>query len=144
MSKKSYRVVATGLEFPEGPIAMSDGSIVLVEIKRGTLTRVLPNGTQEIVADLGGGPNGIAIGPGGKCFVCNNGGFLAIKRDLELCHKPGDAALVAALHGDDIRAGGEQLGDVGAVIVVPVVSGERGFAVHEQGEAVITGSLEFG
>ena len=75
MSKNSYRVVTTGLEFPEGPIAMNDGSIVLVEIKRGTLTRVLPSGTQEIVAELGGGPNGIAIGPGGKCFVCNNGGF---------------------------------------------------------------------
>ena len=62
MTKKSYRVVTTGLEFPEGPIAMSDGSIILVEIKRGTLTRVLPSGAQEIVAELGGGPNGIAIG----------------------------------------------------------------------------------
>ena len=75
MSKDSYRVVTTGLEFPEGPIAMNDGSILLVEIKRGTLTRVLPSGSKEIVAELGGGPNGAAIGPGGKCFVCNNGGF---------------------------------------------------------------------
>ena len=65
MSKNSYRVVAKGLEFPEGPIAMKDGSILLVEIKRGTLTRVLPSGSKEIVAELGGGPNGIAIGPGG-------------------------------------------------------------------------------
>ena len=75
MTKVSYRVVTTGLEFPEGPIAMNDGSIVLVEIKRGTVTRVQPNGVQEVIADLGGGPNGIAIGPGGKCYVCNNGGF---------------------------------------------------------------------
>jgi len=75
MTKKNYRVVTAGLEFPEGPIAMSDGSIILVEIKRGTLTRVLPSGAQEVVAELGGGPNGIAIGPGGKCYVCNNGGF---------------------------------------------------------------------
>jgi gluconolactonase len=54
---------------------MSDGSIVLVEIKRGTLTRVLPDGSKKIVAETGGGPNGAAIGPDGKVYICNNGGF---------------------------------------------------------------------
>ena len=34
--------VATGLCFPEGPVAMKDGSAVLVEIERQTVTRVLP------------------------------------------------------------------------------------------------------
>ncbi len=67
--------VTNGLQFPEGPIAMDDGSVVLVEIKRQTLTRVLPDGTQQVIAELGGGPNGAAIGPDGKCYVCNNGGF---------------------------------------------------------------------
>ena len=67
--------VTSGLQFPEGPIAMDDGSVVLVEIKRQTLTRVLPDGTQQVIAELGGGPNGAAIGPDGKCYVCNNGGF---------------------------------------------------------------------
>ena len=28
----TFRTLATGLRFPEGPIAMPDGSIVLVEI----------------------------------------------------------------------------------------------------------------
>ncbi len=69
------REVTTGLQFPEGPIAMPDGSVIVVEIRRGTLTRVLPDGTQKIVADTGGGPNGAAIGPDGACYVCNNGGF---------------------------------------------------------------------
>ena len=69
------REITTGLLFPEGPIAMPDGSVVLVEIARRTLTRVLPDGKQEIVATPGGGPNGAAIGPDGKCYVCNNGGF---------------------------------------------------------------------
>jgi gluconolactonase len=69
------REITSGLEFPEGPIAMPDGSIVLVEIKRGTLTRVQPDGTKNVVADTGGGPNGAAIGPDGKVYVCNNGGF---------------------------------------------------------------------
>jgi len=67
-------VIAEGLRFPEGPIAMPDGSILLVEIARGTLTRLV-DGEQEVVAELGGGPNGAAIGPNGYCYVCNNGGF---------------------------------------------------------------------
>jgi gluconolactonase len=69
------REVATGLLFPEGPVAMPDGSVLVVEIARGCLTRVLPDGRKEIVARPGGGPNGLAIGPDGKGYVCNNGGF---------------------------------------------------------------------
>jgi gluconolactonase len=70
------RELATGLEFPEGPIAMPDGSTLLVEIHRGTLSRVTTDGKVEVVADLGGGPNGAAIGPDGACYVVNNGGFV--------------------------------------------------------------------
>ncbi len=68
-------IVAEGLQFPEGPIAMADGSVILVEIKRQTLTRVHPNGKTEVIAELGGGPNGAAIGPDGAVYVTNNGGF---------------------------------------------------------------------
>lgn len=64
-----------GLEFPEGPVALGDGSVLVVEIQRGTLTRVAEDGTQSIVAELGGGPNGAALGPDGHCYICNNGGF---------------------------------------------------------------------
>jgi gluconolactonase len=70
-----FRTITDGLRFPEGPIAMPDGSVVLVEIERGTLTRVLPDGTKEVIAETGGGPNGAAIGPDGACYICNNGGF---------------------------------------------------------------------
>ena len=69
------RTIATGLRFPEGPIAMPDGSIVLVEIERGTLSRVTPDGRTEVIAKLGGGPNGAAIGPDGAAYICNNGGL---------------------------------------------------------------------
>jgi gluconolactonase len=54
---------------------MADGSVVLVEIARGTLSRVTPDGRIHVIADLGGGPNGAAIGPDGAVYVCNNGGF---------------------------------------------------------------------
>ena len=67
--------ITTGLGFPEGPIAMPDGSVIVVEIREGRLTRVLPDGSKKLVADTGGGPNGAAIGPDGACYVCNNGGF---------------------------------------------------------------------
>ena len=54
---------------------MADGSVLVVEIKGGRLTRVRPDGELQTVAELGGGPNGAAIGPDGHCYVCNNGGF---------------------------------------------------------------------
>ncbi|WP_417595376.1 SMP-30/gluconolactonase/LRE family protein [Parasphingorhabdus sp.] len=68
-------IVTEGLRFPEGPIAMPDGSVILVEIEAQQLTRVLPDGTKKLVAKTGGGPNGAAMGPDGKIYVCNNGGF---------------------------------------------------------------------
>ena len=68
-------VVTEGLQFPEGPIAMADGTVLVVEIRRQTLTRVYPDGRQEVVAECGGGPNGAAIGPDGAAYICNNGGF---------------------------------------------------------------------
>lgn len=70
-----FTEITSGLRFPEGPIAMGDGSVILVEIARGTLSRVSPDGTIDVVAECGGGPNGAAIGPDGKVYVCNNGGF---------------------------------------------------------------------
>ena len=67
--------IATGLRFPEGPVAMPDGSVILVEIARGTLSRVTPDGKVQVIAEPGGGPNGAALGPDGKMYICNNGGF---------------------------------------------------------------------
>eukprot|EP00746_Dinoflagellata_sp_MGD_P025460 gnl/MRDRNA2_/MRDRNA2_159862_c0_seq1.p1 gnl/MRDRNA2_/MRDRNA2_159862_c0~~gnl/MRDRNA2_/MRDRNA2_159862_c0_seq1.p1 ORF type:complete len:339 (+),score=50.12 gnl/MRDRNA2_/MRDRNA2_159862_c0_seq1:113-1129(+) len=68
--------VTAGLEFPEGgPIYLNDGSLLLVEIKRGTLTRVLADGSKFVVAHLGGGPNSSAAGPDGSVLVTQNGGF---------------------------------------------------------------------
>ena len=71
----NLREVTTDLAFPEGPVAMPDGSVIVVEIRKGCLTRVWPDGGKEVVATPGGGPNGAAIGPDGRCYVCNNGGF---------------------------------------------------------------------
>ncbi|WP_035756648.1 SMP-30/gluconolactonase/LRE family protein [Granulicoccus phenolivorans] len=69
------RVVRSGLEFPEGPIVMPDGSVVLVEMRGERLTRIQPDGRAETIAQLPGGPNGAALGPDGMIYVCNNGGM---------------------------------------------------------------------
>ncbi|MCC6437689.1 MAG: SMP-30/gluconolactonase/LRE family protein [Acidimicrobiales bacterium] len=74
-------VVAEGLRFPEGPIAMPDGTVLLVEIARRTLSRVHPDGRVEVVAETGGGPNGAAFGPDGRVWICNNGGFAWTQRN---------------------------------------------------------------
>ena len=69
------RVVATGLGFPEGPVAMPDGDVLAVEVRNGRFVRISTDGTIAVVAEPGGGPNGAAIGPDGAAYVVNNGGF---------------------------------------------------------------------
>ncbi|HEX2813948.1 MAG TPA: SMP-30/gluconolactonase/LRE family protein [Sphingopyxis sp.] len=67
-------IVAEGLAFPEGPVVMADGSVIVVELAGGRITRCW-NGRTETVSQIGGGPNGAAIGPDGALYVCNNGGL---------------------------------------------------------------------
>jgi gluconolactonase len=53
---------------------MPDGSFLVVEVAGGTLTRVSADGNLTVIADLGGGPNGAAMGPDGAVYITNNGG----------------------------------------------------------------------
>ena len=71
----TIEVVAEGLMFTEGPVVLPNGDVLVVEVMGGRLTRISPDGRKTVVADTGGGPNGAAIGPGGLCFICNNGGM---------------------------------------------------------------------
>lgn len=66
--------VASGLRFPEGPVAMPDGSVLVCEMFGECVTRVRPDGSTERVASVPGGPNGAAVGPDGALYLCNNGG----------------------------------------------------------------------
>ena len=72
---QDHRIAARGLLFPEGPVVLADGSIALCEIARGTVSRVSPTGEVSVLANTGGGPNGMALGPDGALYVCNNGGM---------------------------------------------------------------------
>jgi len=72
----SLTTLAEGLRFPEGPVALRDGSIALVEIEAQIISRIAPDGTRSVIARTGGGPNGLAAGPDGTLILCNNGGFI--------------------------------------------------------------------
>lgn len=64
------RVVTTELAFPEGPLELPDGDILVTEIRAGRLTRVNPTtGQKSVFAVTGGGPNGAAIGPEGRSML---------------------------------------------------------------------------
>lgn len=78
------RLVAEGLKFPEGPVPLADGSVLFVELARGTLSRAWGEGKVEVVADLGGSPNGAALGPDGRVYVCNNGGVKFVEQNGKL------------------------------------------------------------
>ncbi len=79
MTDLPHRTVARDLAFPEGPVALSDGSVLLVEVRGPRVTRVMPDGTRETVASWDNpataGPNGLAVGPDGAVYICNSGGF---------------------------------------------------------------------
>lgn len=80
----SITEIATGLRFPEGPVAMPDGSVVLVEIERKVVSRVGPDGSKSVVASPGGGPNGLALGADGAFYLANNGGFAFVEEEKGL------------------------------------------------------------
>lgn len=88
MGRDTLKIIAEGLRLPEGPVVLDDGSVLVVEVLGGTLKRVYPDGKVEIVADLGGGPNGAAIGPDGRCYVCNNGGFASVEMNGMILPSP--------------------------------------------------------
>jgi gluconolactonase len=75
MSAPEITEITSGLKFPEGPVAMADGSVLVVELLGGCVTRVQPDGTKSTVAEPGGSPNGAAIGPDGALYICNSGGW---------------------------------------------------------------------
>ncbi len=77
----SFRQIAHGLSFPEGPVSLPDGSLLVVEIAAGRLTKIDLDGKKTVVTHLKGGPNGAALGPDGRVYICNNGGMKFFEKD---------------------------------------------------------------
>lgn len=75
------RFLTEGLRFPEGPVMLKDGGVAVVELAAGAITAVDQSGEKRRIASMGGSPNGLAWGPDGKLYLCNNGGLNWIEKD---------------------------------------------------------------
>lgn len=125
--KLQGEVIATGLGFPEGPVAMDDGSVVVIDIAGGVVTRVHADGRKQRVAELGGGPNGAALGPDGLLYVCNNGGF-SWRTDAGFTRPTGPAA--------DYRGGSIQRVDLSSGKVEVLFTKCEGIPLHGPNDLV--------
>ena len=113
------RVVAEGLRFPEGPVVLPDGTLLVCEMAAGFVTRVdVDTGTTERIVDTGGGANGAALGPDGALYVCNNGGWPMVEVGSLLV--PADVN-----QGDDYLGGSIQRVDLSTGAVDTLYDGLR-------------------
>ena len=100
----TIRVIARGLQFPEGPAFAPDGSLWLVELKGESLVQYKDGELRRV--HVGGGPNGIAIDATGRIWFCDSGRkeircynpnseeikTVATEADGEILNKPNDLA----------------------------------------------------
>lgn len=70
-------VIADGLGFTEGPVWLGGDRVALVSMSRGSVLIVDTSGVIIDECVLGGGPNGLAVGPDGALYVAQNGGLWA-------------------------------------------------------------------
>lgn len=117
----SVREVASGLGFIEGPVALADGRLLFADVGAGNLKLLDPvSGNVTIFATTGGGPNGIAVGPDGCFYVCNNGG-LSFKKTSE-----GHNVFVPGSHGPNpIQACIQRVSPDGGVEIVYTHCGDN-------------------
>lgn len=66
---------ATGLGFPEGPLVLPDGRLAFVE-EYGGCVSVLEDGRVRPLAQVGGNPNGLALGKDGRIYVTRGRGVV--------------------------------------------------------------------
>jgi sugar lactone lactonase YvrE len=72
----TLEIVVDGLGFPEGPVALADGSLAFVDLTAQRVARLDPStGRTETIATVPGSPNGACLGAGGSIVVANNGGI---------------------------------------------------------------------
>lgn len=137
-----FELFADGLRFPEAPVVMPDGSVFVTEIASGCITRCWPGGRKQVIATPGGGPNGLALGPDGKLYCCNNGGFNWNETGGYLApHGIADDYSGGRIERIDIESGAVELlyksGDHGVVLRGPndiVFDGHGGFWFTDHGK----------
>jgi gluconolactonase len=66
---------ASGLGFPEGPLLLADGRLAFVQ-EYGGCVSVLEDGQVRQMAQVGGNPNGLAMGADGRIYVTRGRGVV--------------------------------------------------------------------
>ena len=62
---------ASDLKTPEGPVALPNGSFLVVEGGRGSVTQISPNGQTKRIIAVTGEPNGLAVDRTGAIWVAD-------------------------------------------------------------------------
>lgn len=78
-----FEEIVGGLRFPEGPVALADGSILVSQVAAGEVSRIADGMVTRSYA-FQGTPAGCALGPDGALYVCNSGGTTFRERDGRL------------------------------------------------------------
>jgi len=76
-------IIAGGFQFPEGPAFARDGTLYLVNLEGGYISRVPPGGQPEVFHPTGGRPNGLAIHKDGSLYVADSGLRAVLRVDPE-------------------------------------------------------------
>lgn len=81
----SWRELAAGFGFVEGPVVMGD-RLAFTSINRGKVYRLpIAGGSVEMLAETGGGPNGTTLGADGELWVAQNGGHVVPTKSAIAC-----------------------------------------------------------
>jgi gluconolactonase len=79
----SCDIILDHLDFPEGPLFLSDGSLWCVELKGGNLIRV--DGEQAQRFPSGGKPNGLCKDDDDRIYICDSGHNAILRFDPRDC-----------------------------------------------------------
>ncbi|MCH7699985.1 MAG: SMP-30/gluconolactonase/LRE family protein [Chloroflexi bacterium] len=94
----SLNVVASDLGFTEGPVWTADGRLLVTSISHGVIY-VVDGDTTSVLAETGGGPNGMAEAADGTLYLTQNGGLYGIGDKSSNQATPGIQSIV----GDSVR-----------------------------------------
>jgi gluconolactonase len=93
------RVVAEGLGFTEGPVWTRDGRLLVTSISHGVIYEIAADGGARVLAETGGGPNGMTEGADGTLYIAQNGGIFGTSGRSRRPAAPG----IQAIAGGSVR-----------------------------------------